>query len=323
MRDTTGCWTRLRGGVGVGLWVALSASCAPDGVLGSDGEGSTVNGPAPGPSDAGGGGAGAAGGGTLNDAAVPESPCDMTGLWIAEQHTVSTAIGADQRATNYYYYQIRQEGDRFTIEKGLNCGLIVQGTTSVTLGDATLEALAPQESAGLGRQGTFKPAADGKSCEFQLDRSYNLRAANKAEFLTNHWKIGDPPKPLSEFPSLPKTPPGMEDWDGDGKDGFTLKTGLGQRYVTQRDWNEHSGTAPMRAVEFGGEGAITVTWDSQEAVSDQTDLILRTGSTPKGDGWARYARADGRLTVVETGDRPVLTTCRNVQSLARQLWPSN
>ncbi|HVK73510.1 MAG TPA: hypothetical protein VM734_09310 [Kofleriaceae bacterium] len=281
-----------------------SVACAKDGIRGDDG-------PDAGPDAAAGG----------PDADVGPQPCDMTGIWIAEQHTTSTALGSDQNTTTWYFYQFSQTGDRFTAVKSLNCGLVVDGTTTVTLDDATLEALAPNEAAGPGRGGTFKPTADGQQCEFSLDRMYNLRGANKAMYLTSAWTVGAPDKPLAMFPALPTNPPGMEDWDHDNMHGITLRSGLGNRFVAQRDYNQHAGTVAQFADQFGGRGVVVVKWDSQEGISDQTGPLLRVTATPKGDGWARYARADERLTVVETGAHPALETCRNVQRLAREIWP--
>ncbi len=283
----------------VTLAFVLLSGCAPDGVLGDDQLG-------------GDGGTGPGG----PDADVGDTPCDMSGLWVAEQHTTSIALGSDQLTTNWYYYRITQEGDTFTITEGRNCGFVVDGTTTVTLGDATLEALALNESLTVGRQGSY--AVDGDGCAFHLERSYNLRGADKAAYLTDHWQLGDPDKPLTEFPAMPDAPPGMEDWDGDGMDGITLTTGLGNRYVSQRDWNEHDGTSPQFAAAFGDEATMTVFWDSQEGISDQTAPLLRTTATPSPPGWARYARADGRLEIVE-GD--ALQTCRNTQQLALEIWP--
>jgi hypothetical protein len=248
------------------------------------------------------------------DADVGDSPCDMSGRWIAEQHTVSVALGSDQNTTNYLYFEITQTGDAFTIDRALHCGFVVDGTTTVTIDDATLAALAAEEMAGQGRAGTY--AVSGDQCAFDLDRIYNLRGADKAMFLTSHWQVGDADKALSAFPALPSAPPGMEDWDGDNMDGITLRTGLGNRYVCQRDWNEHHGMTPQYAPTFGGVGAITVQWDSQEGISEQTTPLLRTTATPSGDGWARYARA-GSLELGATD----LETCRNVQQLASQVWP--
>lgn len=283
----------------MGGLLLLLAGCPKDGIAGDDG-GDDVNG------DGGPGGP---------DADVGDSPCDMSGVWIAEQHTVSVALATDQLTTNWYYYRIEQTGDRFTIVDAMNCGFVVDGTTTVTLGDATLEALARQEMAGPNRQGNY--VENGDRCEFSLDRSYNIRGANKAQYLTDHWNVGDPDKALTTFPALPSAPPGMEDWDGDDMDGITLTSGLGPRYVAQRDWNQHSGTTDTFASQFGGEGVIVVQWDSQEGISNQTAPLLRTTATPSGDGWARYARAP-QLEIIESDD---LQSCRNVQQLAQQIWP--
>lgn len=285
------------------LTVAVMVSgCEQDGIAGSDGvDADGVDGP------------------TGPDADVGEEPCDMTGRWIAEQHTVSVALGANQNTTNWYFYEFTQTGNRFTATKSYNCGFVVDGTTTVTLGDAALRALADQEAAGPGRSGTYTPSQDGQSCEFVLDRQYNLRGANKAMYLTNHWNVGDPDKALSTFPALPSAPPGMEDWDMDNMDGITLSSGLGGRYVAQRDYNEHSGRSPTFAAQFGGQGVISVMWDSQEGISTQTPPLLRTTATPSGNGWARYARAD-TLTVVESGPDAAFQTCKNVQALAAMIW---
>jgi len=278
------------------LIAAWLVGCTPDGVNGDD-DGSDHP-------DA----------GDAPDAEGGDTPCDMSGRWVAEQHVTSVALSADQNTTTWYYYEITQTGDAFTITKSLNCGLVVDGTTTVGIDDATLAALAGTENAGPGRQGTF--ALSGDHCEFQLDRSYNLRGANKNTFLLAVWQVGDPPKPLSDFPALPSAPPGMEDWDGDNMDGITLRSSLGNRYVCQRDWNEHSGTAPMFASQFGGDGVITVQWDSQEGISTQTPLLLRTTATPKPPGWSRYARAPGLPT-----DASDLEMCHAVQDLAAEIWP--
>jgi hypothetical protein len=280
----------------------LVSGCEQDGIAGNDGV------------DAGGDD-----GPTGPDADVGDKPCDMTGRWIGEQHTVSVALGANQNTTNWFYYEFTQTGDRFTATKAYNCGFVVDGTTTVTLSDPTLKALAETEMAGPGRGGSFKLSNDGQSCEFVLDRMYNLRGANKAMYLTSAWNVGDPDKPLSQFPALPSAPPGMEDWDADNMDGITLRSGLGNRYVAQRDYNGHSGRVPTFAAMFGGQGVISVVWDSQEGISTQTAPLLRTTATPSGNGWARYARAD-TLTVVETGPDAALMTCKNVQQLAMQIW---
>jgi len=252
--------------------------------------------------------------------------CDMTGVWIVAQVVFAQSLGASQKSVNWFYHDITQDGDRFTITKSLNCGFRVTGTTTVTLPSDTLEALAINTSSSVGRQGTSVITGDGAGCKIDLDRTYNLRAANKAMFLTDYWVIGDPPKPLSEFPPLPAdTASGMEDWDSDGKEGFTLSTGLGNRYVAQRDWNEHHGVVPLAdfsAGKFGGESVMGAVWDAQESVSNDTDPLLRVGSTPNNPGWAWYAKVGDQLQIVQDGPRPVLETCKNVQRLALEIFPN-
>jgi hypothetical protein len=253
----------------------------------------------------------------------PAGACNLTGRWISVQITLATALGATQRTTNWFYHDIVQEpgSDEFTITKSLNCGFRVNGTTTVTLSDATAEALAIHNSSSNGRKGTYKPAADGK-CEFTLDRTYNLRGAEHGPFLSDHWMVGDPPKDLSTFPALPaNAAAGMEDWDGDNMEGITLSTGLGPRYVTQRDWNQEHGFV-VPGDKIGGDGVIVVTWDGQEKVSTQTSPILQTGSTPKNPGYAYYERVGDRLTVVTSGAHPELDTCKNAVQIALTDYPN-
>ena len=249
-----------------------------------------------------------------DDAGGPGSECDLTGDWVVAQVVFAEALGATQKTVNWFWHAVEQTGDRFTIVDSLNCGFRVTGTTTVTLPDATLEALATRNSSSVGRGGRFVPAAGG--CELALDRAYNIRGADAAQYLHDHWTVGDPPVALNTFPALPDGP-GMQDWDEDDRHGITLDTGLGPRYVAQRDWNEHAGTVPAGASSFGGDGVIVVTWDAQESVSDQTGVLLRTTATPQNPGRAWYARTGG---AIDRGP-PVLDTCKDVQRLALELFP--
>jgi hypothetical protein len=284
----------------------LAASCASDGVRGDDG--------LPIVSDA-------AADAVPGIDADPNRPCDMAGAWIAEVHTISSSmLGGDQNTTNWFYFEFSQDGESFTATRTLHCGLLVEGSVTVRLSDATLGAIAAQEFAGPNRKGTFKPGAAADTCDFSFDRQYNIRGADKARFLTDLWTVGSPPKELTTFPALPiTTEGGMEDWDGDGKPAISLNvTGFvsGTRLVAQRDWNEHAGTVPAFATRFGGDGVLAVRWDSQEAVSPETTPnILEQTASPKGDGWSRFARAEG-LTLGSDDTQ----TCKNVQVLAGQIW---
>ncbi len=303
----------MRSSVAIALACALVSGCAEDKVIGPEGDtdGATSQ-PDTGISvDA----------GPTIDGNPSSSDCDMTGRWIVAQVTFSTALGAQQKAVNWFYHDITQTGDTFTINQSLDCGFRVTGSTTVTINDATLSALA-KRSTSAGRKGTFKLSTDGQKCELALARTYCLRGANFPMFLSDHWTIGDPDKALSTFPALPgNATAGMEDWDSDGKEGFTLSTGLGDRYVAQRDWNSHAGAVAKGATMFTGTD-IVVTWDGQEAVSQQTGALLRTTSTPMNPGRASWAKVDGELTVVTTGATPELDTCKNVQRLALMKFPN-
>ena len=243
------------------------------------------------------------------DADVPRPPCDMTGVWIVEEHTWFSSLGADQHRTRWYYQRISQVGDRFVVDDYLDCGFLMTGTTTVTLSSQVLARLVTEQVSGLGRQGTSR-LLDGP-CQFALDVAYEILGANRATFLSDVWRVGDPALPLNQFPPLPDGPPGMEDWDLDGNPGVTLESGLGRQYVAQRSWSAYSGIREANSSEFGDGAEVLVRWDQQEVFADETPPILRLVRTPRGDGWVRYRRA-----TIER--REPLTTCRDVQQAWRE-----
>ena len=238
------------------------------------------------------------------------APCDMTGAWIVAEHTQLSWLGATQHRVRWFYQRVSQIGDRFIVDDYLNCGFQITGTTTISLPDATLAALAAQQVEGLGRWGTYRPTGDGQ-CQFALDVAYEIHGANRATYLTDVWNVGDPALPLTQFPALPGAPPGLEDSDMDGHDGVTLQSGLGPTYVTQRGWNAYAGLSSPTAREFGRGEDILVRWDLDEVILPETPLILRTERTPRGDGWVEYMR-----TTISR--REPLDTCRDVQQAWQQ-----
>jgi hypothetical protein len=107
----------------------------------------------------------------------------------------------------------------------------------------------------------------------------------------------------------------MEDWDHDGHEGLTQLTGLGDRYTAELDWHAFAGTVPQRSDQFGGEGVISVDYDSRESVSTETPALLQTSSSPIPPGYGAMARVKAS-DVEATGDHKELQTCKNVQALA-------
>ncbi len=246
---------------------------------------------------------------------VPTDPeCNMNGSWIMASSTINTALGASQIATGWGYLEITHSGDRFAVQRGYECGLVVRGSADVSMGDRTTEELAKRTR--WGREGSFKLDASGNACQFDLDRSYIIRGADADRFLWDLWQPGDAPKPLSEFTLPTNEAEGMEDWDEDGFEGITHLTALGDRYVAQLDWNEVSGSVPPDSDEFGGPDVLVVDYDSLEVLSSQTAIVLQVTSTPMPPGWAHWARVSPELVLVESGEHPELDTCKNAMALA-------
>jgi len=243
-----------------------------------------------------------------------ESPCDFSGEWILQHVTHNSALGAVQTATNWHYHRIAQQGDRMTITASVDCGFAVRGTTDASLPDATLEAVAVRSPNATGVTGSSALSADGKSCVFAFDRAYSIRGADRARFLDSLWKVGDPPRDLSEFTLPTSAADGMEDWDADGHEGVTQTTGFGERYGMQIDWNAVHGQAPLDATEFGGEGVLALDYDVRDSVSAETPVLLQTSGIPMSPGYAFMARVDGELEPIDM--QGALSFCKQVQSLA-------
>jgi hypothetical protein len=263
-------------------------------------------------------GAGAVGGSAAVEApgnAPPaDRPCDLSGEWILQHVTRNSALGAVQTATNWHYHRIAQQGDRFTITKSVDCGFAVRGTTDASLSDATLEAIAVRSPNATGVAGTSALAADGRGCTLAFDRAYSIRGADRVRFLESVWKVGDPPKDLSEFALPTSAANGMEDWDDDGHEGVTQTTGFGERYGMQLDWNAVHGQAPLHPMEFGGEGTLALDYDARESIAAETPALLQTTGTPMPPGYAFMARVDGELEA--SAAQGTLQFCKQVQALS-------
>src|ERR1019366_2602903 len=83
----------------------------------SGGSGSGSSGSGSGSSSSGGVGTSSGGG----DA----GPCDMTGYWMAVQHSVANALSFKEIGVVYYYYDLTQTGTTVKVNHGLHCGLTV------------------------------------------------------------------------------------------------------------------------------------------------------------------------------------------------------
>lgn len=235
--------------------------------------------------------------------------CDLSGIWIAEQEALNSALGTGLViARNWYYYEIESDGERFTITRGWDCGFETTGMSTVGLFPPTKAALslrnrqegaldASEESGPrvAPRTGIYRPARQAGNCEFSMERWWWVRGA-RLSYLPDRSEYGSldiaDMEARAPLPTKRK-PQGEEDWDGDGKPGFTIevfKPLRGQRHVVQRDWNEIEGfIVPDGANRFIGP----ISFNNQESVIEASSAILASGSTPRDEGHTiRFLRID-------------------------------
>lgn len=235
--------------------------------------------------DAGGGkdagGAVDAGGGTAKDPS-----CDLNGIWIGRQNTLSLALfDTEQYANNWYYLELRQEGEEVVVTKHFDCGIEVQGTVLVQLRPETTRALM-QHNSQVGRRGTFAKQADG-TCAFQMERFWSVRGVSEETYV---------PMPRNAETAIPALQPKLpakanvadtEDWDGDGNPGVTwVVSGLakGDRYSSQRDWTRWfsaTGYTVQAAGDFTSDLKVRADFSNEEVVYAPTALELDQVSAPK------------------------------------------
>lgn len=229
--------------------------------------------------------------------------CNMAGFWVVRQtdFSIDTVLSQVQTSTNWYVFELVQDGDGFFVQNGLNCGIKVTGSANADLTEAGVRGLIhlnPQDKDAPAprkpRQGRFAALADG--CSFSMDRNYMVRGGDQAALLpadfTSKPELSSlPPLPYEDTPDKPTGAhlAGATDEDGDGHPGVLFRVSgnaSGNRSVVQRDWNEYSTDAdthiPTNAIEF----VARVQFDNQENILyvDQCPLvgcgILLAGSHP-------------------------------------------
>lgn len=235
--------------------------------------------------------------------------CDLTGYYIAEQETLNQALGTSIAiARNWYYFEIEDEGERFTVTRGWDCGYETTGVSTVALLPETTKALALRNRQDgvidasvdppvvvAPRTGIYRPARQTGQCEFSMERWWWIRGA-KIDLLPPREEYAEYDVAKAEArAALPseKSPEGQEDWDGDGHPGIALQifTPLkGQRHVVQRDWNEFG---PFNVPDGASRFIGPVTFANQESVLEATSALLKAGSRPQEDGHTvRFIRVE-------------------------------
>jgi hypothetical protein len=269
--------------------------------------------------------------------------CDLTGTWAVRVWTINEAFGLSACASNYYYYEIVDNGDTFEATRGNSCGYQVVKGATVRLNNFTLEALLRRSDDSLiqaddsipndannsttGRTGTYKPDGNG-GCEFSIERWWAVRGAEfetylpaKEDFATEtidsmEQKI---PMPTEESPE------GNEDWEGDSAPGITqIAEGSpsGRRYVTQRDWN---GVEPFSVVGDNDKFEVRMQFNNIEGVVglgpnastllSQTSLAAAT--TDQYGHVMTWKRMDEDMPEGEENFDAMMTYCEDMRNTLR------
>jgi hypothetical protein len=302
------------------MLLAMTAACAPDVVEpngyqrqtgGAGGAAGTDAAGVP-PDAAGSGGEGGAGGA----AGPPASACDLTGRWLVAQRVLAVAIGQEQAALSWFYWEVEQNGAEVLIRKGLHCGFAVVKKTALaaTVDSSTAWPALLTRNSSSGRKGRF--VAEGNGCHLTLDREVVVRGATLP-----HYADQGTPLP-GRMEKAEGGRPGWEDWDGDGQPGISLKVtsslASGTLYTCQRDFTVYDGPTAARAAKL----RVAVTYGGEQVPlgrSAGSAQAIESGSSPSSDRAQHFAilhRLDPGQAV---GDDA--TICTAVRSLRESLAP--
>jgi hypothetical protein len=242
--------------------------------------------------------------------------CNLTGRWLVSQRVLAVAIGQQQAAHTWLYYEIRQQGADLVVDKGLHCGFDVVKKTSLA---ASVDSSAAwpslvQRNSSRGRTGRF--TREGDRCRLQFAREYVVRGATLPHY-------ADPSRKLpGRTEQAMGGQPGWEDWDGDGQPGISLKVtsplASGTLYTCQRDWTEYDGLVEpgarklKLAVKYGGEQVPL-------GRSMGAAQAIESSSTPSSDPNAHFVWLHRLDDGQAMGDDAAI--CEAVRSLRATLVP--
>jgi len=223
-------------------------------------------------------GDGVVGSGATCANATRDTPCDMTGFWAAREtnYTCDAIFHNVQTSSNWYLFELAQQGSDFQVTAELDCGVHVTGSATVDYTQGSLAAVLYENAMdGTGsraaRHGTSQATAGG--CAVTMDRWYKIRGALDSYLPADF--SADPP--LSSLPALPSVADpvngqddaaGATDPDMDGYLGMAFQIGglvTGVRESAQREWKEYATTStPVAASALSF--AVPGSYDLDESV---------------------------------------------------------
>jgi hypothetical protein len=237
----------------------------------------------------------------------------MSGRWLSTVHYVTDALGQLQYAHSYLYYEIAQQGDTFTVTKGLQCGddAVGGGSFAATVDFKPSWPHVIPHVSYAGRTGSSVMTSSG--CKVEFAKWYTVRGATLPYYL-------DPANPLPTAEQKASgTTPGWEDWDNDGNPGLTgTISGVvtGKIFVAPRAWTSISGTTADLSVPF----KLPLEWNQEQNVmSYDGSSLLSQEAVRAADKNLHFVQL-ARLTAAQTtGDD--LAICASVVQLAPMLTP--
>jgi hypothetical protein len=251
------------------------------------------------------------------EAGLPETTvgCNLAGRWLLVDREVATALGAEEAAHEWLYFEMTQTGSDLTVTRGLACGQDVVGISaaSANVDDHKVWPAFLTHVSETGRTGTS--AAGGSGCSVSFPKFYEVLGATVAYY-------SDPGNPMpAPSDQATASSPGWEDWDGDGHPGFTMNvTGLatGQIYLATRRHNAWSGSIAAGANTF----TLADDWNTEQDLLgyNGSSLLMETASGTRDNDATLHFVTFARLAPSQaTGDDA--TTCAAVRMLAPTLAP--
>ncbi|MET0283762.1 MAG: hypothetical protein ABW352_04810 [Polyangiales bacterium] len=244
----------------------------------------------------------------------PTGPCNLAGRYAITERFGMDGLGAKQIVQNWYYVDLKQNGNDLEFTNSFGCGAQVNGAFpfEVKMDDTAAWPAYAANPAYLGRKGTVEMTADGCSVKFDKD------AIVRGGTVEYYRDLTKPLPKLAEQAAPDK--PGWEDWDNDGKPGVTLKiSGIaqGSLHAVMRNWTEYSGTVQ--------EGATTLTmslnWGQSRSTLSYEGSQLLTADAARDPDESKHVVEFGKLTNEQTsGDNEAI--CKNVRDLAPTITPN-
>jgi len=241
------------------------------------------------------------------------SSCDLTGSWLVTVHKVTDGLGNLQTIHDYYFYEIAQQGDSFSVARGLKCGsdVIGGGAFAITVSYAGAQAGVIKHVTHDGRTGTSASAAGG--CQIAFAEQYTVGGATVPYYL-------DPSTTLPTVDDMATgTMPGWEDWDEDGKPGITgilEGTITGEIYTAAREWASYSGSATDVSSVF----KLAMEWDQEPNVmSFEGSPFLGSSAVRAADASLHFVEL-ARLSADQASGED-LALCQRLVELAPTLTP--